>query len=695
MIARVRRVAFVVLPLLTVCLLLPRVGAGAPGAEPASTGTVNLTPVGQLGGGAYAVAVADGHAYLGVGRRLQVFALTDRQAPTPVGVFTTVGDVLGVAVAGGYAYAVEESGLLHVLDVSVPAQPRPVAALADVGVGELVVDGTTLLVGTGGWLVAVDVTDPRLPTQIGRVLITEDSWIQQMAVADGVAYLAAGGAGLVTVAVANPRDMRVLGRLTAGGEAQVVAVAVTGDLVYLAEYVREEFPPVIAGSPSGLRAVAASAPCSLLVVDARDPSAPREIHRQVVSGNDVGPLLLHGDRLYLLSSFVGGPYVAYGSRGNLVVFDLAAPDAPTGLRTLSQDPSVDLAAEGNVLYEAGYWGGLRTLDVAGPDGPRTLGSWRAPIGPRSVAAAGDTVFLGDHALGGLWAVDASVPEAPMPLRFQPGPRDLFCGGTCALAVSKGIVYAADSGAGLVVFDARPPSSLHTLTTLNLRGNGNWMDIAVSDEDIAYLVVDEGDVSGRPHGGIFVLDVTEPRMPIPIAHVGGFRPVRVALDDTYHVLSVDLHGTLWIVDATDPAQPITVAQLGLHDGAGDLAVRGGYAYVSGPRADLSVVDIRDPARPRRVGQVVPPVAPSDEPGVTLLGTLALVNGHWLVDVAQPDRPVVVGTKTDSSDWVDGWPIAGQAAGEGVFTLADETRGLLINRPVPRLLPIRAYLPWGRR
>lgn len=695
MIARVRHAGFLVLPLLIACLLLPRVGAGAPGAEPAPTGTVKLAPVGQLGGGAYAVAAADGHAYLSVGRRLQVFALSEWRTPRPEGVFTTAGDVLGVAVAGGYAYAVEESGLLHVLDVSVPAQPRPVASLAGVGVGELVVDGSTLFVGTGGWLAAIDVTAPRAPTAIGRVLIGDDASIRQMAVADGVAYLAAGGAGLVTVDVADPRRMRVLGRLTAGGDARVVAVAVAGSLVYLAEYVPEEFPPLIAGSPSGPRAVAASAPCSLIVVDARDPAAPREIHRQVVSGNDVGPLLLHGDRLYLLSGFVGGPDMAYGGRGSLVVFDLAAPDAPTEVRTLSQDPSADLAAEGNVLYEAGYWGGLRTLDVGSPDGPRTLGSWRAPIGPRSVVAAGNTVFLGDHVLGGLWAVDASVPEAPMPLRFQPGPRDLFCGADCALAVSKGIVYAADSNAGLVVFDARPPSSLHSIATLNLRGNGNWMDIAVSDEDVAFLVVDEGDVSGRPHGGIFVLDVTEPRMPIPVAHVAGFRPFRVTLGEAHHVLSVDLRGTLWIVDATDPAQPTTVAQLPLHDGTGDLAARDGYAYVSGPNAELSVVDIRDPARPRRVGHVVPPGGASGEPGVTLLGTLALVNGHWLVDVAQPDRPVVVGTKTDSSDWVDGWPIAGQAAGDGVFLLADETRGLLINRPIPRLLPIQAFLPWGGR
>jgi hypothetical protein len=262
-------------------------------------------------------------------------------------------------------------------------------------------------------------------------------------------------------------------------------------------------------------------------------------------------------------------------------------------------------------------------------------------------------------------------------------------------VAKGIVYAADSNSGLVVFDARPPSSLQTLITLNLRGNGNWMDIAVSDEGLAFLVVDEGDVSGRAHGGIFVLDVTDPRMPTPIAHVGGFRPYRVALDDAHHVLSVDLQGTLWIVDATDPAQPITLAHLPLHDGAADLAVRAGYAYVSGPNSELSVVDIRDPGRPRRVGHVMPPGDASGEPGVTLLGTLALVNGHWLVDVAQPDRPVVVGTTTDAGGRPDTWPIAGQAAANGMFVLADEARGLLINRPVQRPLPIRAFLPWGER
>ncbi len=489
--------------------------------------------------------------------------------------------------------------------------------------------------------------------------------------------------------------MRVLGRLQTGGNAS--AVAVLGPVVYVGDVVPPEFPPLMAPLRSGPLGLAAAAGCSLVVVDASDPAAPREIDRQPLNAMAVGPLLAHGGRLYLNVGWYGGPWMPYGSHGTLAVFDVAVPTAPALVATLDADPSTWLAAEGDVLYEAGYWGGLRTLDVSGPDKPRILGAWRAPMGPRSVAAADGYVYLGDHALGGLWAVDARRTDAAMPLAFVHGPGDLFCGADCALAAANGMVYVADSNSGLVVFRATPPQELRQTSTLNIRGNGNWMDIAVTG-GTAFLVVDEGDVSGSPLGGIFVLDVSDWwRQPVPIAHIAGFRPYRVAVDEANPLLlSVDLKGDLWVVDVADSAQPSIIAHLPLGDGAtGDVAARDGYAYVSGRNGALSVVDLHQPAAPRRIGFVAPGEGSSSMVAVSLMGHLALVNGQRLLDISVPESPVVVSQLGDAADWRGGRPVADHVAGDGVFVLADEGRGVFFGRPTDPSLAVRTFLPWGGR
>jgi hypothetical protein len=171
---------------------------------------------------------------------------------------------------------------------------------------------------------------------------------------------------------------------------------------------------------------------------------------------------------------------------------------------------------------------------------------------------------------------------------------------------------------------------------------------------------------------------------------------VAVDGAGNLLAVDRDGDLWIVDVTDPTHPATLAHLPLPDGAaGDVAVGDGYAYIAGRNAAFSVVDIRQPAAPRLIGHLAPADGEAPTATVTLLGTLAMVTGQQLVDVSHPDRPLIVDVIADDSDWQDGGRIVDQAAGDGLFVLADDERGVFFNRPIRRLLPARAFLPWGTR
>jgi hypothetical protein len=690
-----RRIARVGLCLLATGCVLAQSGEPIPIARAAAGDVMTLESVGQLGGGAVAVAVTEGHAYLAIGRRVQVLRLSDRRAPEPVGLFATAGTVTAVAAVGRYAYALEERGVLDILDVTEPAHPVRVGSLAGVGDGALAVAGDMLYASDGAWLVAVDVSDPARPTKAGRVLVHNDAGIRQIVLAGGVAHVAAYGAGLVTVDVSDPSQMLVLARLQPGGNVQ--GVAVSGGVAYLATVVPPEFPPLTAAALFGLRAPSQDGGCNLVVLDVRDPGNPRITQRLRVSGMDQGAVLEHRGRLFMLARWYGGPPSPNGGRsGQIEVFNLDVPAAPVRSALYGEEPSTGLAAEGDVLYEAGYLGGLRTLDISGPTSPQPLGDWRAPLDPRAIAFADGYAYVGDHELGGLWAVDAQTPAGAMPVAFVLGPRSLFCGAECALAVSEGIVYAADANSGLSVFSAQPPEQLRLVSTTRIRGQGNWMDIVVAN-GTAYLVVDEGDISGRPHGGVYILDVSDPSLsPTQIAHIQGFRPYRVAVDGAGNLLAVDRDGDLWIVDVTDPTHPATLAHLPLPDGAaGDVAVGDGYAYIAGRNAAFSVVDIRQPAAPRLIGHLAPADGEAPTATVTLLGTLAMVTGQQLVDVSHPDRPLIVDVIADDSDWQDGGRIVDQAAGDGLFVLADDERGVFFNRPIRRLLPARAFLPWGTR
>jgi len=97
----------------------PTAGATTPGRSQ------QVGIVGQIGGGARAVAVQGRYAYLGVGPRLVVVDVADPARPVPLGQTDVLpGVVSGVAVAGGYAYVAAGEGGLVVVDVTDPAHPR-------------------------------------------------------------------------------------------------------------------------------------------------------------------------------------------------------------------------------------------------------------------------------------------------------------------------------------------------------------------------------------------------------------------------------------------------------------------------------------------------------------------------------------------------------------------------------------------
>ncbi len=119
-----------VLPLflLAFCLILtPCALAQAPQPEV-------LELVGQIGGASHAVAVVGDYAYLGVGPRLVVLDITDKENPTFVGQSPLLPDIVrGIAVVGNYAFVADGLGGLQIINVSNRERPSLVGSCTEVG----------------------------------------------------------------------------------------------------------------------------------------------------------------------------------------------------------------------------------------------------------------------------------------------------------------------------------------------------------------------------------------------------------------------------------------------------------------------------------------------------------------------------------------------------------------------------------
>jgi len=130
----------------------------------------NFEFLGQIGGSAYAVAVDGGMAYLGQGPRLVTLDVSTPAAPKLIGQSEVLpGIVLGVQLAGKYAYVATRYGGLHILDIGDPARPALVSSIAPKTPGcQAVVlkDNLAYLACNPSGLYIVDISSPQKPVEL-------------------------------------------------------------------------------------------------------------------------------------------------------------------------------------------------------------------------------------------------------------------------------------------------------------------------------------------------------------------------------------------------------------------------------------------------------------------------------------------------------------------------------------------------
>jgi hypothetical protein len=291
-------------------------------------------------------------------------------------------------------------------------------------------------------------------------------------------------------------------------------------------------------------------------------------------------------------------YVGNRRLPQIAIVDVSDPAAPVLAGELPLAPGsqfIELRAVPDlgllVVLNASPGLSVLTFDVSDCTRPRPLGSfglgatphefylWRDPASPSRLLLY---AAMWSHQQPDLHVLDLSVPAAPRRV---------------------GTWTAAAAGA---------PGTLHSLSVS-------------ADGRRAYLALWEGGFLAADTSD-FALGVPEPQVrllgiaPVPGLNVHSAVPLA---DSSYVLLTREIYGCpfgdLLVADVVDPAQPRLAGRLGLPENdpacnalpqadavftAHNPLVVGDLAFVTWYGGGLQVLDVREPADPRRVGVYVP-------------------------------------------------------------------------------------------
>jgi hypothetical protein len=314
-------------------------------------------------------------------------------------------------------------------------------------------------------------------------------------------------------------------------------------------------------------------------------------------------------------------YVALES--NLAVLDLSSPAAPLRLGSTDHLPGEisSLVVDGSHVLLAAGSAGLLVIDVADPSGPRQIGQLDTPGKAVDVALAAGRAIVADQGIG-LTVADLANPAQPVVL----GRLDTLPG-AYRLRIAGPLAYVADRGLGLRVVDlsdlAAPRQVAALPTTLQADG------LVIVGSRVYTVGIDSG---------LAVLDLSGPDFPRVSGRLPDARAWRIAVADGLAYLAAGAEG-LQVIDVADPAAPRRRSSIRTLGQAYGVAVDGGFAYVADLDKGLTIVDVRDPDAPRIVSSVDTPGVMCD---VALSGPFALLADHFegglrVIDVSQPTRP----------------------------------------------------------
>ncbi len=199
-------------------------------AKPRMVGKIDDAAMG-LGG----VEISGNYAFVAAGLAgVKVVDISSPGAPRVVGSgYDTPGNAQGIRIAGNFAYVADGSQGLRILNISNPLAPTSAGWVDTPGNAfEVAVAGNMAYVADVNSLQLIDVNNAANPSIRGSFPVSA----MGVAVQNNIAFVAASRSGLVAVNVSNPGSPVQLGSIapTGGASGSTMAVSVSGSMAYLA-----------------------------------------------------------------------------------------------------------------------------------------------------------------------------------------------------------------------------------------------------------------------------------------------------------------------------------------------------------------------------------------------------------------------------------------------------------------------------
>ncbi|MEZ4658222.1 MAG: hypothetical protein R2911_11675 [Caldilineaceae bacterium] len=169
------------------------------------------------------VKLADNLLYLIDGNALKIFDVTGGAPPQQIGAYDLKGEN-ALKVNGHLAYLSNNQGDVSVLNVSNPAEVKPVTTYQKLGfVNAMSIDHNYVYIAhrDTGMHILVGAKEGML-TQVGQYAVGEN--VNKVAVQDAYAYLALGSKGLQVVDISNPAQPRWITDFSVAGPAKDLVI---------------------------------------------------------------------------------------------------------------------------------------------------------------------------------------------------------------------------------------------------------------------------------------------------------------------------------------------------------------------------------------------------------------------------------------------------------------------------------------
>jgi len=351
------------------------------------------------------VQLAGSIAWVSSDRSVTVVDVSGPSAPSLIGSYSIGDDVGRIAISDKYAYATFQTGGVHILRCKAevasssapllpsstvtppaPIRPQPSADPSAKNVVPVSENNGPVAVKDGrayylhGDLFILDVADPAMPREIGRIELEGRISGKRNILVRGSQAIISGEPGLQIVDTANLKNLGVMSYYKSRGGARSGAMAIEGNTAYVV-------------TSLGVEILDISNPANIVQIGVFDTAA------------DAAGLAISDSILYIANDFFG-----------LLLLDVSNPASPVPLgnfKTAQKAYSVSVSSSIAYVFSRDWpAAGLEILDVSDPASLELRGSLNEEFGGR-IALQGANVFMPKRG-GRLQILDASDPTRLVP-----------------------------------------------------------------------------------------------------------------------------------------------------------------------------------------------------------------------------------------------------------------------------------------